>query len=58
MLIVLRELKYENHFFNRRCLETHTRMIIKVKLAKIYLNLLIGLRELKGINSKNHIYGI
>ena len=36
--------------------ETHTRLIREVKQAQIRLNLLIGLKEIKGIKYENRIY--
>ena len=36
-------------------METHTRMIRNVKQGEVWLNLLTGLRGLKGINFENPI---
>ena len=40
---------------SKLCIETHTRLIREVKKAKIRLNLLIGLKGIKGIKYKNRI---
>ena len=37
-------------------IETHTRFIREVKQSQIRLNLLIGLKGIKGIKYKHHIY--